>query len=81
MKKILVTLILCFLLNGCVSKSEKAKNTIPYKYRTPEQVQIACDNQMKRNSNSKANAGSNLGNFLLGVMNGIQEDWACDPLR
>ena len=81
MKKILVTLILCFLLNGCVSKSEKAKNTIPYKYRTPEQVQIACDNQMKKNTSSKANAGSNIGNILLGVMMGMQEDWACDPLK
>ena len=81
MKKILVTIVLCFLLNSCASKSEKVKNTIPYKYRTPEQVQIACDNQMKRNTNSKANAGSNIGNFLIGVMNGMQEDWACDPLR
>ena len=81
MKKILITIILCFLLNSCVSKSEKAKNTIPYKYRTPEQVQIACDNQMKRNTNSKANAGSNIGNILLGVMMGMQEDWACDPLK
>ena len=81
MKKILVIIILSFLLNGCVSKSEKTKNTIPYKYRTPEQVQIACDNQMKRNTNSKANAGSNIGNILLGVMMGMQEDWACDPLK
>ena len=81
MKKILVTIILCFLLNSCVSKSEKAKNTIPYKYRTPQQVQMACDNQMKRNTNSKANAGSNIGNILLGVMMGMQEDWACDPLK
>ena len=81
MKKILITIILCFLLNSCVSKSEKAKNTIPYKYRTPQQVQMACDNQMKRNTNSKANAGSNIGNILLGVMMGMQEDWACDPLK
>ena len=81
MKKILITIILCFLLNSCVSKSEKAKNTIPYKYRTPEQVQIACDHQMKRNTSSTANAGSNIGNILLGVMMGMQEDWACDPLK
>ena len=64
-----------------IAKSEKVKNTIPYKYRTPEQVQIACDNQMKRNTNSKANAGSNIGNILLGMMMGMQEDWACDPLK
>jgi|TARA_B110000858_G_scaffold174805_1_gene207698 type IV pilus biogenesis protein CpaD/CtpE len=81
MKLFFTITIICFFLNGCVSKNEKAKNTIPYKYRTAEHVKIACDNQMKRNSNSKANAGSNLGNFLLGVMNGMQEDWACDPLR
>ena len=81
MQNFIVIIIVFLLLAGCVSKSEKAKNTIPYKYRTAEHVKIACDNQMKRNLNSKANAGSNLGNFLLGVMNGIQEDWACDPLR
>ena len=81
MQNFIVIIIFFLLLAGCVSKSEKAKNTILYKYRTAEHVKIACDNQMKRNSNSKANAGSNLGNFLLGVMNGIQEDWACDPLR
>ena len=81
MKKLLALTIVYLLLNGCVSKSEKAKNTIPYKYRTPEQVQIACDNQMKRNTSCKANAGSNIGNILLGVMMGMQEDWACDPLK
>ena len=81
MKKLLALIIIYLLLNGCVSKSEKAKNTIPYKYRTPQQVQIACDNQMKRNTSSTANAGSNIGNILLGVMMGMQEDWACDPLK
>ena len=81
MKFFLATIVVLFFVTGCVSKSEKAKNTIPYKYRSPEQVQIACDNQMKRNTNSKASAGSNIGNILLGVMMGIQEDWACDPLR
>ena len=81
MKNFLALIIIYLLLNGCVSKSEKAKNTIPYKYRTPQQVQMACDNQMKRNTNSKANAGSNIGNILLGVMMGMQEDWACDPLK
>ncbi len=36
---------------------------------------------MKKNSNNKANAGSNIGNVFLGVMMGMQEDWACDPLN
>ena len=81
MNYFLATIVVLFFVAGCVSKSEKAKNIIPYKYRSPEQVQIACDNQMKRNTNSKASAGSNIGNILLGVMMGIQEDWACDPLR
>lgn len=81
LSKITVFFFLILLLSNCASKNEKAKNTIPYKYRTPEQVNIACDNQMKINTNSKVSAGSNIGNFLLGIINGIQEDWACDPLR
>jgi hypothetical protein len=81
MKKLLGIMVLALLLSSCVSKSEKAKNTIPYKYRTIEQVNMACKNQMKKNSNDNANAGSDVGNFLFGVMKGIQEDWACDPLR
>ena len=81
MKKFLGIVTLIFLLSSCVSKSEKAKNTIPYKYRTPEQVKMACENQMKKNSNNNANAGSNIGNLFLGVMMGVQEDWTCDPLR
>tara|TARA_B100000787_G_C16189979_1_gene296874 strand:+ start:2524 stop:2769 length:246 start_codon:yes stop_codon:yes gene_type:complete len=81
MKKFLGIVTLIFLLSSCVSKSEKAKNTIPYKYRTPEHVKMACGNQMKKNSNNKANAGSNIGNVFLGVMMGMQEDWACDPLK
>ena len=81
MKLFFTIIIICFFLNGCVSKNEKAKNTIPYKYRTIEQVNMACENQMKKNLNDNANAGSDAGNFLLGVMKGIQEDWACDPLR
>tara|TARA_B110000003_G_C16494147_1_gene474711 strand:- start:352 stop:597 length:246 start_codon:yes stop_codon:yes gene_type:complete len=80
-KFFLATIVVLFFVTGCVSKSEKAKNTIPYKYRSPEQVLIACNNQMKRNTNNNASAGSNIGNVLLGVMMGIQEDWACDPLR
>ena len=81
MKKLLGIVVLGLLLSSCVSKSERAKNTIPYKYRTAEQVKMACENQMKKNLNNKANAGSNIGNVLLGVMMGMQEDWACDPLR
>ena len=81
MKKLLGIIVLGLLLSACVSKSEKAKNTIPYKYRTVGQVNMACENQMKKNLNDNANAGSDAGNFLLGVMKGIQEDWACDPLR
>ena len=81
MKNLLGIIVLSLLLSSCVSKSEKAKNTIPYKYRTVEQVNMACENQMKKNLNDNANAGSDAGNFLLGVMKGMQEDWACDPLR
>ena len=81
MKKLLGIIVLSLLLSSCVSKNEKAKNTIPYKYRTVEQVNMACENQMKKNLNDNANAGSNVGNFLFGVMKGIQEDWACDPLK
>ena len=81
MKKAIGIIILGLLLSSCVSKSERAKNTIPYKYRTAEQVKMACENQMKKNSDSKADAGSNIGNVLLGMMMGMQEDWACDPLR
>ena len=80
-KVILKIIVLGLLLNSCVSKSEKSKNTTPYKYRTPEHVKMACENQMKENSNNKANAGSDIGNVLLGVMMGMQEDWACDPLK
>ena len=81
MKNLLGIIVLSLLLSSCVSKSEKAKNTTPYKYRTIEQVNMACENQMKKNLNDNANAGSDAGNFLLGVMKGMQEDWACDPLR
>ena len=81
MQNFIVTTIVFLLLAGCVSKSEKAKNTIVYKYRTPEHVKMECENQMKKNLNSKAKASSNFGNFLMGVINGMQEDWACDPLK
>ena len=81
MKIFFSLVIMCFFLNSCVSKNEKAKNIIPYKYRTVEQVKMACENQMKENSNNNANAGSDVGNFLLGIIKGLEEDWACDPLR
>ena len=81
MKEILTIIVLGFFLNSCASKTEKSKNTIPYKYRTVEQVKMACENQMKENSNNNANAGSDVGNFLLGIIKGLEEDWACDPLR
>ena len=78
--KFLINIFLFSFIFGC-APSEKAKNTIPYKYRTIEQVNMACENQMKKNLNNKANAGSNIGNFFLGLMMGMQEDWACDPLK
>ena len=80
MKKILVFTFLTIFIFGC-SSSEKAKNTIPYKYRTKAQVDAACKAQIEENKNSKAQADSNAGNFLLGVMMAMQEDWACDPYR
>lgn len=77
--KFLTIIFLAFFLS--CAPSEKAKNTIPYKYRTKTQVDAACKAQIEENKNSKAQAGSNAGNFLLGVMMGLQEDWACDPYR
>ena len=80
MKKILVFTFLTIFIFGC-SSSEKAKNTIPYKYRTKAQVDAACKAQIEENKNSQARASSNAGNFLIGVMEAMQEDWACDPYR
>ena len=78
--KLLSSISLALFIFSC-APSEKAKNTIPYKYRTKAQVDAACKAQIEENKNSKAQADSNAGNFLLGVMMGMQEDWACDPYR
>ena len=78
--KLLTSISLALFIFSC-APSEKAKNTIPYKYRTKAQVDAACKAQIEENKNSKAQAGSNAGNFLLGVMMAMQEDWACDPYR
>ena len=78
--KLLTSISLALFIFRC-APSEKAKNTIPYKYRTKAQVDAACKAQIEENKNSKAQADSNAGNFLLGVMMAMQEDWACDPYR
>tara|TARA_B100000575_G_C22818898_1_gene481800 strand:- start:124 stop:465 length:342 start_codon:yes stop_codon:yes gene_type:complete len=78
--KLLISISLALFIFSC-APSEKAKNTIPYKYRTKAQVDAACKAQIEENKNSKAQADSNAGNFLLGVMMAMQEDWACDPYR
>ena len=78
--KLLTSISLALFIFSC-APSEKAKNTIPYKYRTKAQVDAACKAQIEENKNSKAQADSNAGNFLLGVMMAMQEDWACDPYR
>ena len=78
--KFFVSILLVFFIFGCAS-SEKTKNDVPYKYRTKTQVDAACKAQIEKNKNNKAQAGSDAGNFLLGVMMGMQEDWACDPCR
>ena len=72
--------VISFLIFIC-STSEKAKNNVPYKYRTPAQVDAACKAQREENRTSQARVDSNAGNFLIGVMMGLQEDWACDPYR
>ena len=66
------------LMYGCASGEA---NKIPYKYRTPEQVKMECQAQIAKNQQSNANAGSDVGNILLGVMEGMQQDWACDPYK
>ena len=78
--KLLTSISLALFIFSC-APSEKSKNTIPYKYRTKAQVDAACKAQIEENKNSKAQADSNAGNFLLGVMMAMQEDWACDPYR
>ena len=44
-------------------------------------IDIFDEIKIEENKNSKAQADSNAGNFLLGVMMAMQEDWACDPYR
>ena len=78
--KFITSILLVLFIFGC-APSEKAKNTIPYKYRTKTQVDAACKAQIEKNKESQARASSNTGNFLIGVMEALQEDWACDPYR
>ena len=42
---------------------------------------MECKAQIEKNKNSQARAKSNSGNFAIGVMEAMMEDWACDPLR
>ena len=42
---------------------------------------MECQAQIAKNQQSNANAGSDVGNILLGVMEGMQQDWACDPYK
>ena len=78
--KYFISILLTFFIFSC-TPSEKAKNTIPYKYRTESQVNAQCKAQIEKNKNSKARASSDTGNFLLGAMMAMEEDWACDPYR
>ena len=66
------------LLYGCASGEA---NKIPYKYRTAAQVERECIAMQKENAESNARASSNSGNFALGVMMALREDWACDPYK
>ena len=78
--KFLINIFLFSFIFGC-APSEKAKNTIPYKYRTETQVEAQCKAQIEKNKNSKSRVSSDSGNFLLGAMMAMQEDWACDPYK
>lgn len=75
----LIIILTLFAFSGC--SSPKAKNTIPYKYRTEAQVKMECEAEIAKNQQSSANAGSNAGNFAMGFLEAMMEDWACDPLR
>jgi hypothetical protein len=75
----LIIILTLFVFSGC--SSPKAKNTIPYKYRTETQVKMECEAEIAKNQQSSANAGSNAGNFAMGFLEAMMEDWACDPLR
>ena len=76
---ILVILLTLFLFHGCAGS--KAKNTVPYKYRTESQVKMECEAEIAKNKQSSANAGSDAGNFAMGFLEAMMQDWACDPLR
>lgn len=76
--KFLSFIFLLIFTYGCTTKEA---NTIPYKYRTKERVDMECKAQIEKNKNSQARAKSNSGNFAIGVMEAMMEDWACDPLR
>jgi len=76
--RVLVYFLLFVFLYGC---STKEANTIPYKYRTKERVEMECKAEIEKNKASKARASSNAGNFALGFMEALMEDWACDPYR
>jgi uncharacterized protein YcfL len=75
----LIIILTLFLFSGC--SSPKAKNTIPYKYRTEAQVKMECEAEIAKNQQSSANAGSDAGNFTMGFLEAMMQDWACDPLR
>ncbi|MDA7462425.1 hypothetical protein N8868_03200 [Candidatus Pelagibacter ubique] len=75
---ILVILLTLFLFYGCTSGP---KNKVPYKYRTEAQVKMECEAEIAKNAQSRANAGSDAGNFALGFIEAMMEDWACDPLK
>ena len=75
---ILIIFLTLFLFHGCASGP---KNTIPYKYRTEAQVKMECEAEIAKNVQSNANAGSDAGNFTMGFLEAMMEDWACDPLK
>jgi hypothetical protein len=75
----LTIILIGFIISGC--SSPKAKNTIPYKYRTEAQVKMECEAEIAKNQQSSANAGSDAGNFAMGFLEAMMQDWACDPLR
>lgn len=75
----LTIILISFIISGC--SSPKAKNTIPYKYRTESQVKMECEAEIAKNQQNTAYAGSDAGNFAVGFLEAMMEDWACDPLR
>jgi hypothetical protein len=75
----LTIILIGFIISGC--SSPKAKNTIPYKYRTEAQVKMECEAEIAKNQQNTASAGSDAGNFAVGFLEAMMQDWACDPLR